>query len=592
MPYVFISYRRDDTAGTAGRIYDRLVERFGREHVYRDVDSGEPGEDFIAAIRTRIEQSDVLLAIIGPQWLTAADDSGARRLAKEDDLVRVEVATALERGIRVVPVLVQGATMPRLADLPPSLVGLAQRNAAEVRDTHFDQDVSQLLQGLAQGWHQGRRLLRTLARPGVLWLVLLAASASGAALYLLQPDFTAERARVQLANTHVPFTADAFVAAAKARDAPTVKLFLKAGMDPDALDARGDTALQWAAAQGDLGTTQVLLDAGAKSETALAPAAGAGQAQTLALMLQRPQPRSALEAALVAGAGQEASVRLLLDRGVPPDVRAEDGRTPLMQAAERGASQAVALLVERGADARASDARGAAALHYATTTLVAARLLEAGAEVDARARWTNGTEGWTPLLIAAKDRRWDVVRLLLDHGAAIDARAMPNDEGDEHVGIGATALMTAAREGDLEVVRELIARGADLTAKSPSGRSALSFACEGSPEVVAELLSRGARIDDATRSGWTPLMYAADRGDEAIVRLLLAKGANANAVEEDGWPALMIAASGGRSSAVRALLEGGARTGVRNRDGKTALDIARAQDRGEVAQILRAHGAR
>jgi hypothetical protein len=144
MSAIFISYRREDMAGNAGRIYDRLVDRFGPERVYRDVDSGQPGEDFVETIRNTVKGSDVLLALIGPNWLKTTDKSGGWRLASEDDLVRVEIATAPERGIRIIPVLLHGAKMPGAGNLPSTLSKLAHRNAVEVRDTHFEQDVSQL----------------------------------------------------------------------------------------------------------------------------------------------------------------------------------------------------------------------------------------------------------------------------------------------------------------------------------------------------------------------------------------------------------------------------------------------------------------
>lgn len=149
MSTVFISYRRQDTVGHAGRIYDRLVDRYGSEGVYRDVDSGQLGEDFAETIRSKVEACGVLLALIGPAWLKATDDTGGWRLAHDHDFVRIEISTALERGIRVIPVLLQGATMPRAGDLPAALSKLSHRNAVEIRDSHFDQDVSQLIADLS-----------------------------------------------------------------------------------------------------------------------------------------------------------------------------------------------------------------------------------------------------------------------------------------------------------------------------------------------------------------------------------------------------------------------------------------------------------
>src|SRR5215471_15923878 len=118
MVRIFISYRRDDTAGHAGRLFDRLAQRFGKSRVYRDLDSIDAGADFLETIRAQVRESDVLLALIGPRWITAADADGHWRLASDDDLVRAEIVTALESGTRVIPVLLAGAKMPEARNLP------------------------------------------------------------------------------------------------------------------------------------------------------------------------------------------------------------------------------------------------------------------------------------------------------------------------------------------------------------------------------------------------------------------------------------------------------------------------------------------
>jgi len=298
MPIVFISYRRDDTAGSAGRVYDRLVDRLGRERVYRDVESGQPGEDFVETIGRKVRECDVLLALIGPDWLRAVDESGGWRLAKEDDLVRVEIATALDRGIRVIPVLLEGAKMPRAGDLPSSLAKLAHRNAVEIRDTRFDQDVAQLLDDLAS--HSVlRRLVRPFARHGK-WVVtaLLLIGAIGG-VYLSQVALTPEQARVRLTQMDMPYTADAFVKAAEMRDAKAIELFLRAGMNPNSKNWDGVLALQHAAAHGDLPLMKTLMKAGADFEPALARAAGHGQTEALQLLLDRGPSKAALDRALI-----------------------------------------------------------------------------------------------------------------------------------------------------------------------------------------------------------------------------------------------------------------------------------------------------
>ena len=135
---IFISYRRQETAWPAGRLYDVLVERFPAEEVFKDVDNIEPGEDFVERITAAVGSCDVLLALIGPQWLTLSDENGRRRLDNPDDYVRLEIETALTRKIRVIPILVDEARIPRANELPPSLAPLVRRNAVEINPITFD----------------------------------------------------------------------------------------------------------------------------------------------------------------------------------------------------------------------------------------------------------------------------------------------------------------------------------------------------------------------------------------------------------------------------------------------------------------------
>jgi len=148
MSGIFSSYRRDDSAGYAGRLYDRLSDRFGKDQVFMDVAKIEPGLDFVEVIEEAVGSCDVLIALIGKQWLTITDATGRRRLDDPEDLVRLEIAAALSRNIRVIPVLVRGATMPRSRDLPKALEKLARRNALEISDTRFDYDVNRLIETL------------------------------------------------------------------------------------------------------------------------------------------------------------------------------------------------------------------------------------------------------------------------------------------------------------------------------------------------------------------------------------------------------------------------------------------------------------
>jgi hypothetical protein len=149
---IFVSYRREDAAATAGRIRDRLATEYGSDHVFFDVYTIPLGVDFRSHIDEVLARCDWFLAIIGPWWLTASDETGNSRLAQHGDFVRLEIETALDREIPLVPVLVDGAVMPRAAELPPSIAALAFRNGVQVRhDPDFHSDVSRLIRGLDAG---------------------------------------------------------------------------------------------------------------------------------------------------------------------------------------------------------------------------------------------------------------------------------------------------------------------------------------------------------------------------------------------------------------------------------------------------------
>ena len=145
---LFINYRREDTAPYAGRLYDRLIAHFGEDQVFIDIDQIEPGEDFVEAINSKVGACDIAIVSIGPNWLTVTDASGKRRLDDSEDFVRMEIVAALERKIRVIPVLVGGARMPRKHDLPEVLAPLSRRNAIELSETRFHSDVSRLIQAI------------------------------------------------------------------------------------------------------------------------------------------------------------------------------------------------------------------------------------------------------------------------------------------------------------------------------------------------------------------------------------------------------------------------------------------------------------
>lgn len=162
---IFLNYRRDDTAGYAGRLFDRLNRRFpGR--VFRDVTSVTAGTDFVTEIKQKLDSCDALIVLIGRQWLTLEGPEG-RRIDDEHDFVRLEVVAGLRRGIPVIPVLVGGAPMPRPADLPEVLRPLANRNAIEMTEPNFDHDVERLIASLKELMGGSRAPWKKLALAGV-----------------------------------------------------------------------------------------------------------------------------------------------------------------------------------------------------------------------------------------------------------------------------------------------------------------------------------------------------------------------------------------------------------------------------------------
>jgi hypothetical protein len=150
MSGIFLSYRRDDSLAWAGRLYDFLVREWGPDHVFMDIDAIAPGEDFRDAIAQTMRTCDVVLVVIGPNWVNSRNQAGNRRLDDETDTHRAEVASALAADVRVVPVLVGEAAMPTLAELPEPLRDLAYRNAAIIEDRRFQSDAIALQHALTQ----------------------------------------------------------------------------------------------------------------------------------------------------------------------------------------------------------------------------------------------------------------------------------------------------------------------------------------------------------------------------------------------------------------------------------------------------------
>jgi hypothetical protein len=144
---IFISYRRDDSAGYAGRVHDQLVEKLG-SNVFMDVDGIPLGSNFVKALNDEVAKCSALLAVIGPDWLDARDKNGQRRLDNPHDFVRVEIGAALNRQIPVIPILLEGTTIPSADQLPSDLQELSLRNGINIRHDSFRNDIDRLVQGL------------------------------------------------------------------------------------------------------------------------------------------------------------------------------------------------------------------------------------------------------------------------------------------------------------------------------------------------------------------------------------------------------------------------------------------------------------
>ncbi len=148
MTGIFISYRRQDSAGHAGRLYDRLVKEFGADQVFIDVEHIASGDEFDHVIGDTLSSCDVCIVVIGRGWLTSADEHGRRRLDKRDDFVRMEIAAALTRNVRVIPLLVDGASLPLAEALPGDLIRLPSLQAHEIHHYTFHPDVDRLIAGI------------------------------------------------------------------------------------------------------------------------------------------------------------------------------------------------------------------------------------------------------------------------------------------------------------------------------------------------------------------------------------------------------------------------------------------------------------
>lgn len=156
MSGIFISYRRDETSGHAGRLFDRLSQRFGGDFLFMDVTDIAPGEDFTRVIEESVGTADLLLAVIGPHWLSASDGA-TRRLDNPSDFVRREIAAAFHGNTPVIPILVRGARMRREDELPEEIRSLARRQAVELSDNRWESDLANFERALDERLHRPAR---------------------------------------------------------------------------------------------------------------------------------------------------------------------------------------------------------------------------------------------------------------------------------------------------------------------------------------------------------------------------------------------------------------------------------------------------
>lgn len=355
-------------------------------------------------------------------------------------------------------------------------------------------------------------MTRALARSSCLLLIALLACGR-------------ESPRNQLAHMGVPFSAASFLDAAEHGDLHVVRLFLAAGMMPDASDA--------------------------SRRTVLSAAAGAGRANVVTELL---------------AAGADANV-------------ADDAmRTPLMSAAEAGHADVAQLLLDAGANANSLRSEGVTVLMLAARgghPDVIRTLVAHGVEIDHPDQFGN-----TALLHAAEAGHADAVAALLEGGADPDLRTRIQ---------GTYALGLAAGLDDVEMARDLLDAGADLERRDlEHDMTALAVAAlRGSEGVTRLLLERGADPEAADRDGKTPLMIAANGGYEGVVRLLLAQGAHVDRRGPGETTALMFASLQGHEGVVRALLDAGADPTLETGGHYSALSAARHEGHEEIAAVLR-----
>ena len=275
---IFINYRRENSIGMAGRLHDRLERTFGRANLFMDVDHIPAGIDFVAHLNREVAACDVILVLIGPNWLTVKNESGGRRLDDPEDFVAIEIAAALARDIRVIPVLVDGARVPKASELPDSLKPLARRHAVDIRHTHFGHDAEALVARM-------REALGNHAVEPRRWRVRAAIGAAVAVLLLLG---WGGYVIIQHRLTRVEGTVPQLAAAPKAEQQPDAKEAAQAEEKRKALQAEQQRAE--ADSRRDAEEKRLRAEAEARPDPALALEPGSGKSFRDLLMDGQPCP--------------------------------------------------------------------------------------------------------------------------------------------------------------------------------------------------------------------------------------------------------------------------------------------------------------
>lgn len=445
-----------------------------------------------------------------------------------------------------------------------------------------------------------------------------------------------EAARSELSKMSLQYAPEIFVKSAEKGDIDAVKLFLVAGMDPNAKDSEGKTgliraiverhaaivdallkakanvnekdqdgatALMWAVDKGDARIIEALLKAEANvneedryGDTALAWAASRRNKDVVLLFLANGADTTAINRAFVVTASySEPQVLLRILLGGGADVK-KVGSEALIEVVQRDniskkVSDAVGFLLDLGVDVNGKNERGDSALHLAASegnTALARTLLDKGADVNSVCDCDgyHSARNWTALQMAAFKGHSEVVDALLAKGADIHQK---NSEG-------ATPLHLAMTGDSLPVVQALLAKGADVNARDSDGETPLMNSFFDNADTVRALLDKGADVNAKDNRAWTALIHDAYSGRETRVRALLERHADVNAKSVEGYTALILAAVQGNKRIVRALLERKARVNEKDIKGKTALDYAEdmldEKKKAEIVRLLKQAGAK